>query len=190
MALTNDVLLANRMQLLQSHGITRDPNEMTHPSDGPWYYQQIDLGFNYRMTDLQAALGLSQMQRLDEFVAKRHIMANQYDQFLAELSVITPWQHADSYSGYHLYVIRLKLAEISKTHCQVFKELRTAGIGVSLHYIPIYFQPYYEKLGFKEGYCPEAEKYYKQAISLPMYPGLTQLQQNKVNEVLWQIIAN
>jgi len=184
MALTNNENLAKRMQLLRSHGITREAGEMTHAPDGPWYYQQIELGFNYRMTDIQAALGLSQMRRLDEFVAKRHAIAKRYEQLLADLPVITPWQNADSYSGLHLYVIRLRLAEIGKTHRQVFEALRAAGIGVNLHYIPVYRQPYYEDMGFKAGYCPEAERYYAEAISLPMYPNLTEAQQDKVIESL------
>jgi UDP-4-amino-4,6-dideoxy-N-acetyl-beta-L-altrosamine transaminase len=187
MAMTNDAQLAKRMQLLRSHGITRDESEMTHAPDGPWYYQQVDLGYNYRMTDLQAALGLSQMQRLDEFVIKRHTIAKRYDQLLAGMQLITPWQHVDSYSGLHLYVIRLKLGAVNKTHRQVFEGLREAGVGVNLHYIPVYLQPYYEGLGFKAGYCPEAEQYYTEAISLPMYPGLTKVQQDKVIEVLRQI---
>ena len=184
MALTNNENLAKRMQLLRSHGITREAGEMTHAPDGPWYYQQIELGFNYRMTDIQAALGLSQMSRLDEFVAKRHAIAKRYEQLLADLPVITPWQHPDGYSGLHLYVIRLKLAEIGKTHRQVFEALRAAGIGVNLHYIPVYRQPYYEDMGFKAGLCPEAERYYLEAISLPMYPNLTEAQQDKVIESL------
>jgi len=189
MAMTNDALLAKRMQLLRSHGITRDANEMTHAPDGPWYYQQIDLGYNYRMTDIQAALGLSQMQWLDEFVTKRHDIAKRYDQLLADLPVITPQQHADSFSGLHLYVIRLKLAEISKTHRQVFEALRAADIGVNLHYIPVHRQPYYEGLGFKAGCCPEAEQYYAEAISLPMFPGLSEAQQNQVIETLHRVIT-
>lgn len=189
MALTNDTQWAKRMQLLRSHGITRDVSEMTHEPDGSWYYQQIDLGYNYRMTDLQAALGLSQMQRLDEFVTKRHTIAKRYDQLLAELRVITPWQRADSYSGLHLYVIRLKLEDMRNSHCQVFEGLRAADIGVNLHYIPVYRQPYYEGLGFNSGYCPEAEQYYAEAISLPMYPGLTERQQDKVIEALQQAIT-
>ncbi|MFA6922269.1 MAG: UDP-4-amino-4,6-dideoxy-N-acetyl-beta-L-altrosamine transaminase [Gallionella sp.] len=189
MAMTNNVQLAKSMQLLRSHGITRDVNEMTHAADGPWYYQQIDLGYNYRMTDLQAALGLSQMSRLDEFVARRHVISGRYDRLLADLPVVTPWQHADSYSGLHLYVIRLKLAGIDKTHRQVFEALRAAGIGVNLHYIPVHRQPYYEGLGFNAGYCPEAEQYYSEAISLPMYPGLTEIQQDKVIETLRGVTA-
>ncbi len=182
--MTNDAQMAKRMQLLRSHGITRDANEMTHAPDGPWYYQQIDLGYNYRMTDIQAALGMSQMQRLDEFVTKRHSIARRYDQLLADLPVTTPWQHVDSYSGLHLYVVRLKLKEIVSTHRQVFEALRAAGIGVNLHYIPVYRQPYYEGLGFKAGHCPEAEQYYAEAISLPMYPGLTEAQQDEVVDAL------
>jgi len=180
MAMTNDVQLAKRMQLLRSHGITRDINDFTHVPDGPWYYQQIDLGYNYRMTDIQGALGLSQMQRVDEFVAKRHTVAERYNQLLADLPVYTPWQHEDSYSGLHLYVIRLNLSEIGKTHRQVFEALREMNIGVNLHYIPVYIQPYYENLGFKAGYCLEAEQYYAEAISLPMYPNLTEMQQDEV----------
>lgn len=186
MAVTNDAQLAKHMQLLRSHGITRDANEMTREPDGPWYYQQIDLGFNYRMTDMQAALGVSQMRRLNEFVTRRHSIARRYDQRLADFPVVAPWQHADSYSGLHLYVIRLKLAEIGKTHRQVFDALRATGIGINLHYIPVHRQPYYETLGFKAGHCPEAEQYYAEAISLPMYSGLTEAQQDKVVEALRQ----
>ena len=188
MALTNNENIAKRMQLLRSHGITREAGEITHASDGLWYYEQIELGFNYRMTDMQAALGLSQMQRLDEFVAKRHAIAKRYDQLLAELPVTTPWQHAESYSGLHLYVIRLKLAEIGITHRQVFEALRAAGIGVNLHYIPVYRQPYYQGLGFKTESCPEAEQYYSEAISLPIYPGLIIEQQDRVVSVLNEIV--
>ena len=187
MALTNSAQLTKRMQLLRSHGITRDVDEMTHAPDGPWYYQQIDLGFNYRMTDLQAALGLSQMQRLDEFVAKRHAIAKQYDQLLADLPLITPWQHADNYSAYHLYVIRLELEKITCTHRKVFEDLRIAGIGVNLHYIPIHMQPYYQKSGFKTGDFPAAECYYAGAISLPIFPALTTKQLDKIVDSLKQI---
>ncbi|MFZ2174221.1 MAG: UDP-4-amino-4,6-dideoxy-N-acetyl-beta-L-altrosamine transaminase, partial [Rhodococcus sp. (in: high G+C Gram-positive bacteria)] len=148
MALTNDTQLAKRMKMLRSHGITSDAADMIpQASEELWFYQQIALGFNYRMTDIHAALGLSQMQRLDEFVAKRHAIAKRYEPLLANLPVITPWQHADSYSGMHLYVIRLKLAEIGKTHRQVFEGMRVAGIGVNLHYIPVPRQPYYKGLG-------------------------------------------
>ena len=189
MALTNDAKLARHMQLLRSHGVTRDESEMTHAPDGPWYYQQIDLGYNYRMTDLQAALGLSQMLRLDEFVTKRHAIAKRYNLILADLPVTIPWQHTNSYSGLHLYVIRLKLSELGKTHRQVFEAMRAAGIGVNLHYIPVHRQPYFEGLGFKAGHCSEAEKYYSEAISLPMYASLTEAQQGTVVEELSKATA-
>jgi len=184
MALTNDAELAKDMQLLRSHGITRETGEMTHAPDGLWYYQQIGLGFNYRMTDIQAALGLSQMQRLDKLVARRHVVAKRYDELLADLPLVTPWQNPDSYSGLHLYAIRLKLGQIRKTHREVFEAMRAAGIGVNLHYIPVYLQPYYSDLGFKAGLCPAAEQYYNEAISLPMYPALTDAQQDQVVSAL------
>ncbi|MDO8305837.1 UDP-4-amino-4,6-dideoxy-N-acetyl-beta-L-altrosamine transaminase [Herminiimonas sp.] len=180
MALTNDPELHNHMARLRSHGVTRDPAEMTQAPDGPWYYQQIELGFNYRMTDIQAALGLSQMQRLDDFVATRHALAKNYNELFKKCPVSIPWQHGDSYSGLHLYVVRLKLEEIKASHREVFERLRVAGIGVNLHYIPVYRQPYYAKLGFNPGDFPEAERYYAEAISLPMYPALTKEQQAEV----------
>lgn len=189
MALTKDPQLAKRMQLLRSHGITRDAADMTHSPDGVWYYQQIDLGFNYRMTDLQAALGLSQMKRLDEFVPKRHAIANRYDKLLADLPVVTPWQHPDSYSGWHLYVIRLNANNINKAHREVFDAMRAAGVGVNLHYIPVHRQPYYERMGFRQGQFPVAEKYYTEAISLPMYPGLLEAQQDEVVSALNKAIC-
>ena len=179
-AVTNDLALAERMRLLRSHGVTRTASEMTHPPDGPWYYQQIALGFNYRMTDLHAALGSSQLKRLDAFVARRHLLAERYDRALAGLPVVTPWQHPDGYSGLHLYVIRLTLAAIRSTHREVFEALRAAGVGVNLHYIPVHLQPYYERLGFTRGDFPEAEQYYAEAISLPMFPRLTEAEQDHV----------
>ncbi|MFU8781257.1 MAG: UDP-4-amino-4,6-dideoxy-N-acetyl-beta-L-altrosamine transaminase [Kiritimatiellia bacterium] len=180
MALTNDAALADRMMLLRSHGVTRDPRLMTHKADGPWYYEQIELGFNYRMTDLQAALGVSQMARLDQYVARRHQLARRYDKLLASFPVTIPWQHPDGYSGLHLYVIRLQLEKINKTHRQVFESLRAQGVGVNLHYIPVHTQPYYAAMGFRVGDYPEAERYYAEAISLPMYPTMTETQQDQV----------
>lgn len=180
MALTNDDELASKMALLRSHGITRDPAQMTHEADGPWYYQQIDLGFNYRMTELQAALGVTQMERLDQYVARRHQLARRYDDLLTDLPVTTPWQHADSYSGLHLYVIRLQLDQIQKTHRQVFESLREQGIGVNLHYIPVHMQPHYERMGFEPADFPQAQVYYKEAISIPMFQTMTDEQQDEV----------
>ncbi|WP_289117317.1 UDP-4-amino-4,6-dideoxy-N-acetyl-beta-L-altrosamine transaminase [uncultured Idiomarina sp.] len=184
MALTNCDELATKMNLLRSHGITRDPELMTHEPDGPWYYQQVDLGFNYRMTELQAALGLSQLGRLDDYVAKRHELAKRYDELLQELPVTCPYQHPDSSSGLHLYVIRLKLNELSVSHKRVFEFLREQGIGVNLHYIPVHTQPYYEQFGFKAEDFPEAMSYYREAISLPMYPNLTGDEQDNVVKAL------
>lgn len=190
MALTNDPDLANRMVRNRSHGITSDVERMqARPVNEIWNYQQISLGFNYRMTDIQAALGLSQMTRLDEFINRRQRIAKRYDEELAGLPLHTPWQHPDSYSSYHLYLIRLKLGEIEKTQRQVYDALQVAGINVNLHYIPVYRQPYYEAMGFKAGYCPEGEQYHKEALSIPMYPGLTDLEQNKVIRVIYNLLS-
>jgi UDP-4-amino-4,6-dideoxy-N-acetyl-beta-L-altrosamine transaminase len=189
MAVTNNAELAHAMTLLRSHGITRDEAHMTHPSEGPWYYQQIALGFNYRMTELQAALGVSQMQRLDAFVSQRHAIAKRYDELLSDLPLITPWQNPDSYSGLHLYVIRLRLELIDKTHRDVFEGLRAQGIGVNVHYIPVHTQPYYAQMGFAAGDFPQAQQYYSQAISLPMYQDLTHAQQDLVVNALRQVLT-
>ncbi|WP_404325092.1 UDP-4-amino-4,6-dideoxy-N-acetyl-beta-L-altrosamine transaminase [Cobetia sp. UIB-001] len=180
MALTNDDALARSMDLLRSHGVTRDPALMSHEADGSWYYQQVALGFNYRMTELQAALGLSQLERLDVYVAKRNSLADRYDQLLADLPVMIPYQHPDSYSGRHLYVIRLELDQVRVTHREVFDALREQGVGVNLHYIPVHTQPYYRDFGFRAGDFPEAERYYEQAISLPLYPIMIDIQQDNV----------
>jgi len=190
MALTNNDLLGKRMRLLRSHGITSDENDMVpHAPEELWYYQQISLGFNYRMTDIHAALGLSQVQRLDEFVDKRHMIAKRYDELLIDLPVNKPWQRSDGYSGFHLYVIRLKLAEINMTQREVFEKLRASGILVNLHYIPVYRQPYYINLGFEVGYCPEAERYYSEAVSIPMYPDLSEIEQDQVVETLTVVLS-
>ena len=180
MALTNNDKLAERLGLLRSHGITRDPALMTKGMDGPWYYQQVALGYNYRMTDLQGALGASQMNRLEQYVARRHELASRYDELLKPLPVTTPWQHPDGYSALHLYVIRLQLDKIQRTHLQVFEALREKDIIVNLHYIPVHTQPFYQGMGFKMGQFPESERYYAEAISIPMYPIMSETQQDEV----------
>ena len=177
------------MALLRSHGITRDDTLMTQESHGAWYYEQIALGYNYRMTDIQAALGISQMQRLDAFITKRRELVARYNEQLQELSLQLPMQIADATSAWHLYVIRLDLKKLSKSHCQIFMELRGAGVGVNLHYIPVHLQPYYQQLGFCSGDFPEAEKYYPEAISLPMFAALTIDQQDIVIKVLKDILV-
>jgi UDP-4-amino-4,6-dideoxy-N-acetyl-beta-L-altrosamine transaminase len=188
MTVTNDAELAERMALLRNHGITRDPERMTHTADGPWYYQQVDLGYNYRMTDLQAALGLSQLTRLDDYVARRHDLAERYDRLLAELPVTIPWQHPEGYSGRHLYVVRLDRGKAGRSHRGVFEALREAGIGVNLHYIPVHTQPYYRRMGFRPGDFPEAERYYAESISLPLFPTMTETQQGKVVDALGEAL--
>ena len=184
MALTNNNKLANAMNLLRSHGTTRDPAQMSQAPDGPWYYQQIALGFNYRLTDVQAALGLSQIVRLDDYVTRRHTIAKQYDELMREWPVTLPWQHTAAHSAFHLYVIRLQLDKIEYSHRAVFETLRKQGIGVNLHYIPVYLQPYYQAMGFRPSEFPQAERYYSEAISLPMYPTFTTEQQDTVVNAL------
>lgn len=189
MAVTNDASLAKRLRMLRSHGISNVSLDMIpRPAKEIWNYQQIELGFNYRMTDIQAALGLSQLRRLDEFVTERHAIAYRYEKLLAALPILLPWQHKDSYSSYHLYVIRLQLDKISKTQRQVYDALHASGILVNLHYIPVYRQPYYEQKGFNAGYCPQAERYFSEAISLPLYPSLTETQQMYIVKTLQSIL--
>jgi UDP-4-amino-4,6-dideoxy-N-acetyl-beta-L-altrosamine transaminase len=183
-ALTNDPAIATRLGLFRSHGITRDPALMTQPIDGPWYYQQVELGYNYRMTDIQAALGVSQMTRLNDYVTRRHEIANRYAELLADLPLTLPWQHPDGYSAYHLYVVRLKLDQIKTTHRQVFESLRAKDIMVNLHYIPVHTQPYYQNMGFKLGDFPDAEQYYREAISIPMHVNLTEADLQYVATIL------
>lgn len=189
MALTQDAALAARMELLRSHGITRDPARMEGDSEGPWYYQQVDLGFNYRMTELQAALGVSQMDRLDAYVERRHAIARRYDALLADLPVVTPVQHDDGYSAFHLYVVRVPATGANWSRREVFERLRARGIGVNVHYIPVHTQPYYRAMGFRPGDYPQAELYYSEAISLPMYPTMTDAQQDEVVAALREAIA-
>ncbi len=189
MILTNHQDLYEKLMRLRSHGITRNPDLMQGESHGAWYYQQLDLGFNYRMTDIQAALGTSQMQRLDEFVTRRRYLAQRYDRLLQDLPITLPYQHSDTESSWHLYVIRLNLDKINKTHRQVFEELRESGIGVNLHYIPVHIQPYYQDIGFQSGDFPEAERYYQDAISIPLYYGLTNKEQDIVIDSLQKILS-
>jgi len=188
MAVTNNERLSEKMALLRSHGITRTSSLMTKPMEGSWYYQQVDLGFNYRMTDLQAALGGSQMGRLLHYVARRHELAERYDRLLADLPVITPWQNKDGRSAFHLYVIRLKLDQIKLSHGEVFEALRAKEIMVNLHYIPVHTQPYYQAMGFSVGDFPESEKYYSEAISIPLFPTLKNSEQDYVVEVLKDLL--
>lgn len=183
MVVTNDAGLARRVALLRSHGITREASEMQGSPDGAWYYQQVELGFNYRMTELQGALGLSQLDRLDAFVARRHALARRYDHLLAELPVTVPYRADYSHSAFHLYVIRINGAD-KAGRARVFDELRASSVGVNVHYIPVHTQPYYAQLGTQQGYgrdsFPQANAYYVQAISLPLFPSLTEEQQDEV----------
>lgn len=179
MAMTNHTTLANRMNRLRTHGITNDLEVMhTRTGDEIWNYQQIELGFNYRMTDIQAALGLSQMTRLDKFILRRHEIAQCYDHKLDVLPITVPWQAPNTYTSYHLYPIR-----VAKSQREIYEQLRGSGIGVNLHYIPVHRQPYYEKLGFKVGDFPEAECFHKEAISIPLYPRLGSSQETVINNI-------
>lgn len=171
--LTNCDEIASKVKLLRSHGIARDVNLMTHKSPEPWYYEQLELGYNYRMSDLHAALGLSQINRLDSFLAYRQNIADEYSKLLKDLPIATPWISPDTSSSWHLYVIRLKLQKIQKSRLQVFQNLRDSGVGVQIHYIPIHLHPYFLKMGFKPGDFPVCEQYYAEALSLPIYTKLT-----------------
>lgn len=184
MILTNRVDLYETLIRLRTHGITRRDDLFQQPSHGPWYYEQIDLGFNYRLTDIQAALGLSQVSQLAKFLARRREIAAAYDQAFAELPLIRPWRDPKGSSSWHLYVIQLALDRVKKSHRQAFEELREAGVGVNLHYIPVHLQPFYRNLGFKPGDFPEAEKYYRGAITLPIFSRMTQ---DELNFVIAQV---
>ncbi len=181
-AVTNDPQLASTMTLLRSHGVTRNPFEMKQKPAGPWHYEQILLGLNYRMTDIQAALGLSQLGRLDQYINKRNFLAGRYDERLVEAGLATPYIDHDCRSAFHLYVIRVLDDQAPKN--TLFQGMREAGIEVNVHYRPIYRQPYYESLGFNEGYCPVAERYYREAMTLPLFPTMTTSEQDFVIETL------
>jgi len=190
MALTNDPILANRMRQHRSHGITSNTDEMIdRPENELWNYQQIRLGYNYRMTDVAASLGLSQLDRLQDIIQKRHQIADRYNNELASLPLQIPWQHPDTFSSYHLYIIRLDLNNIEKSHPQIHDELCDLGILVNFHYIPVYRQPFYEEMGFKKNYCPESERYHEQALSIPMYPTLLIEEQDRVISTLKKVIV-
>jgi len=190
MALTNSAELANRMRRFRSHGLTSERADMQPRAEGEiWNYQQVLLGYNYRMTDIHAALGLSQFARLDEFVATRHQIAERYDEAFAALPVIAPWQHPDTWSSYHLYPIRIRESQCGKTQRQVYEAFLDARIWVNIHYIPVHRQPYFEAMGFEAGYCPEAELFHRETISLPIFPRLTAADQEKVIDVLRGALA-
>jgi len=186
MILTNHRDLYEQLVRLRSHGITRDPAHMQGGLDGSWYYQQVELGFNYRMTDMQAALGISQMRRIDEFISKRHMLAKRYNEKLAELPLVLPYQHPDTYSAWHLYVIKIKQEECKNSRRQVFDTLRCYNIGVNVHYIPVHTQPYYQKLGFMQNDFPQAEQYYQNVITIPLHYALTEQEQDYVIECLYK----
>jgi UDP-4-amino-4,6-dideoxy-N-acetyl-beta-L-altrosamine transaminase len=187
-ALTDHDELARAMERTRTHGITRDPAQMRGETEGPWYYQQVDLGLNYRMTDLQAALGESQVRRLGEFVRMRTELADRYDALLRGLPVAPAPRRPGARSAWHLYVIQLD-ATLEPRRREVFERMRAAGIGVNVHYIPVHLQPYYRDLGFREGDFPNAERYYRRAITLPLHPGLTHAQQDRVVAVLGEATA-
>lgn len=187
LATTNDSELASRMAMFRSHGVTRDEQRMVGPSGGPWYYEQVALGYNYRMTELQAALGTSQMARLDEFVAARRALAAAYDVALADLPLRLPGQHADTASSWHLYVVQV---EDSSCRRKLFEQLRSEGIGVNVHYIPVHTQPHYRALGFAPGDFPMAEDYYSRAISIPLFASMTEAQQDEVVDTLSKLLSS
>lgn len=188
MVLTNDAALYEQLCLYRSHGITRDPKHMTKESDGDWYYQQVALGFNYRMTDIQAALGASQMDRLDEFVARRRALAARYDALLRDLPLKTPFVLDGAQPSWHLYIVRIDFDRVHKTKQQIFTEMRARGIALNLHYIPVHTQPYYEALGFHAEDCPAAVEYYREALTLPLYPCMTDAEQEMAARALREVL--
>jgi UDP-4-amino-4,6-dideoxy-N-acetyl-beta-L-altrosamine transaminase len=188
MAVTNRKELADKMRRLRDHGITRNVDEMTQSPDGPWYYQQLELGFNYRMTDIQAALGCSQLKKLDRFIEQRNSIADIYHRALSAMEITTPHVYPECRSAYHLYVVCLDHKRSAISHRQLFEQMREEGVGVNLHYIPVHTQPYYQQQGFSFGDFPVAEKYYQEAVTLPIYPALTESEQQKVISVLQEVL--
>lgn len=187
--LTNNKELYEKLKLYRSHGITRDGDLMTQEADGPWYYQQIELGFNYRMTDMQAALGCRQMDSLDEFVARRRYLVKRYNEKLKNLPLRTPCQDEDTNPSWHIYIIRVDFTKVMLSKKEIFARMRDRGIALNLHYIPVHTQPYYQNLGFQKGDFPVSEKYYEETITLPLYYDLTDEQQDKVIEALKEVLA-
>jgi UDP-4-amino-4,6-dideoxy-N-acetyl-beta-L-altrosamine transaminase len=190
LVLTNSPERAEHLRRLRSHGMTRDPEQMDAPSHGPWYYQQVELGFNYRITDMQAALGLSQLNKLDGFLTRRRQLVARYQALLADLPLTLPTPQPEAESAWHLYVVRLQTERLQHSHRQIFEGLRAAGIGVNVHYIPVHLQPYYRDLGFAAGDFPQAEAYYAQAISLPLFPAMTDEQQDFVVDQLRRLLTD
>ena len=189
LATTNCKNLAQKLRLYHSHGITRDQDLLNEKLIGPWYYEQISLGFNYRMTELQAALGISQLQRVDGFVSNRHVLKKRYDLLLEDLPLILPYQSKDCYSSLHLYPVQIDIAKkVAKSRKQIFIELRENNVGVNVHYIPIHMQPYFQNLGFKKGDFPNSEVYYQSTLTLPMFSSMTSEQQDEVVTVLNKIL--
>ncbi|WP_288795727.1 UDP-4-amino-4,6-dideoxy-N-acetyl-beta-L-altrosamine transaminase [uncultured Megamonas sp.] len=188
MVLTNNKDLYDKLILYRSHGITRNQDLMTKKSDGPWYYQQIDLGFNYRMTDIQAALGYSQMQRIDEFVTKRRYLVNRYNDLLKDLPLILPYQIDEANSSWHLYVVKIDFNKVNKAKVDIFKEMKNKGVCLNLHYIPVHTQPYYQSLGFKQGDFPNSEAYYKEVFTLPLYYDLSYEEQDYIVQCLKEVL--
>jgi len=188
LATTNSKKLTEKMQLYRSHGITRNQELITEKVDGDWYYQQVVLGFNYRMTELQAALGVSQMKRLDRFVSSRHILRKRYDMLLRDLPITIPFQHKNNYSALHLYPIKIDFKRIGKSREKIFNELRASGVGVNVHYIPIHTQPYYKQFGFHKGDFPNAELYYHETISIPIFHAMTMEQQDTIVGILKKVL--
>lgn len=186
---TNSAEIAERLLLLRSHGVTRNPKHMTKNTDGDWYYQQVNLGFNYRMTELQAALGITQMERLDSFIHRRHELARRYDLLLQNLPLKLPFQNPDCYSSFHLYPVQIERNSLGKGRKDIFDQLREAGVGVNVHYIPVHTQPYYSKMGFKYGDFPVSESYYESALTLPIFQDLSFEDQEYIAKCLVNIIG-